>query len=111
MDAIYNRNGELGGSIAVKKDFTQQSHRQDSLNQPIQPDQLAQLAFGQEQQSVPDRLLLTQARGKQVAQLLDVSQLEVELERAIWQVEKSLNKTTESQEDQDSSQDEKSKKS
>lgn len=35
-------------------------------------------------------MLLNQANGKQAAQLLDLPQLEVELERAIWQVETAM---------------------
>ena len=35
-------------------------------------------------------MLLNQANGKKAAQLLDLPQLEVELERAIWQVETAM---------------------
>jgi hypothetical protein len=39
-----------------------------------------------------ETLLLSQANGKRMAQALELPQLEVELERAIWQVETALEK-------------------
>lgn len=35
-------------------------------------------------------MLLSQANGKKMTQALDLPQLEVELERAIWQVEQAI---------------------
>ncbi|KAI8624286.1 mitochondrial K+-H+ exchange-related-domain-containing protein [Xylariaceae sp. FL1651] len=40
-------------------------------------------------------LLLTQERGRQLAQALEIPELEAELERAIWQVETAIQKKTE----------------
>ncbi len=37
-------------------------------------------------------MLLSQANGKKMTQALDLPQLEVELERAIWQVETAIKK-------------------
>ncbi len=37
-------------------------------------------------------MLLSQANGKKMTQALDLPQLEVELERAIWQVEAAMAK-------------------
>jgi hypothetical protein len=39
-----------------------------------------------------ETMLLSQAKGKQMTQALDLPQLEVELERAIWQVETAIKK-------------------
>jgi hypothetical protein len=39
-------------------------------------------------------MLLSQAEGKKMTQALDLPQLEVELERAIWQVEMAIKKRT-----------------
>jgi len=39
-----------------------------------------------------EAMLLSQANGKKMTQALDLPQLEVELERAIWQVEKAIKK-------------------
>lgn len=40
-------------------------------------------------------MLLSQANGKNMTQILDLPQLEVELERAIWQVETAIRKQSE----------------
>lgn len=40
-------------------------------------------------------MLLSQAKGKKMTQALDLPQLEVELERAIWQVETAIKKRNE----------------
>ena len=37
-----------------------------------------------------ETMLLSQANGKEMTQALDLPQLEVELERAIWQVEEAI---------------------
>ena len=37
-----------------------------------------------------ETMLLSQANGKEMTQVLDLPQLEVELERAIWQVEEAI---------------------
>lgn len=37
-------------------------------------------------------MLLSQANGKKMTQALDLPQLEVEMERAIWQVEQAIRK-------------------
>lgn len=39
-----------------------------------------------------ETMLLSQANGKKMTQALDLPQLEVELERAIWQVETAIKK-------------------
>jgi hypothetical protein len=39
-----------------------------------------------------ETMLLSQANGKKLTQALDLPQLEVELERAIWQVEEAIKK-------------------
>ena len=39
-----------------------------------------------------ETMLLTQEKGKKMTQALDLPQLEVELERAIWQVETAIRK-------------------
>lgn len=39
-----------------------------------------------------ETMLLCQANGKKMTQALDLPQLEVELERAIWQVEEAIKK-------------------
>lgn len=39
-----------------------------------------------------ETMLLSQANGKEMTQALDLPQLEVELERAIWQVEAAIKK-------------------
>jgi hypothetical protein len=44
-----------------------------------------------------ERMLLTQANGKQLVKTLEVPELEVELERAIWQVETAIAKGKEDQ--------------
>jgi len=40
-------------------------------------------------------MLMSQENGKKMAQALDLPQLEVELERAIWQVETAVKKSIE----------------
>jgi len=40
----------------------------------------------------PERMLLTQTTGRKLAEVLDIPELQVELERAIWQVETALQK-------------------
>jgi hypothetical protein len=40
-------------------------------------------------------MLLSQANGKKMTQVLELPQLEVELERAIWQVERAIHKQNE----------------
>jgi hypothetical protein len=40
-------------------------------------------------------MLLSQANAKRMTQVLELPQLEVELERAIWQVETAINKSKE----------------
>ncbi|KAI0396295.1 mitochondrial K+-H+ exchange-related-domain-containing protein [Xylariaceae sp. FL0594] len=40
----------------------------------------------------PERMLLTQSSGRKLAEALDIPELEVELERAIWQVETAIGK-------------------
>jgi hypothetical protein len=40
-------------------------------------------------------MLLSQANGKEMTQVLELPQLEVELERAIWQVETAIKKQNE----------------
>jgi hypothetical protein len=42
-----------------------------------------------------ETMLLSQANGKKMTQALDLPQLEVELERAIWQVETAIRKNNE----------------
>jgi hypothetical protein len=42
-----------------------------------------------------EKLLLTQESGRKLAQALDIPELEVELERAIWQVEAAIRKQSE----------------
>jgi hypothetical protein len=47
--------------------------------------------------------LLTQESGRKLAQTLDIPELEVELERAIWQVETAIQKQSEGSEKSSSS--------
>ncbi|KAI0972588.1 mitochondrial K+-H+ exchange-related-domain-containing protein [Xylaria arbuscula] len=47
---------------------------------------------GDKSPATQDRLLLTQESGRKLAQALEVPELEVELERAIWQVEAAIEK-------------------
>jgi hypothetical protein len=42
-----------------------------------------------------ETMLLSQANGKKMTQVLELPQLEVELERAIWQVERAIHKQNE----------------
>lgn len=46
----------------------------------------------QDAQAVGEAMLLDQTSGKKMAQALELPQLEVELERAIWQVEQAIQK-------------------
>lgn len=41
---------------------------------------------------VKERLLITQNKGRELVKALEIPELEVELERAIWQVENDINK-------------------
>lgn len=50
-------------------------------------------------------MLLNQANGKKAAQLLDLPQLEVELERAIWQVETAMKNQEEGPKEQEKEKD------
>ncbi|KAI0200046.1 mitochondrial K+-H+ exchange-related-domain-containing protein [Astrocystis sublimbata] len=50
---------------------------------------------GGESSQAPEKLLLTQEGGHKLAQALEIPELEVELERAIWQVENAIRKQTE----------------
>jgi hypothetical protein len=49
-------------------------------------------------------MLLTQESRKELAKALDVPELELELERAIWQVEQAIEKQKEQQEKEQKSQ-------
>jgi len=42
------------------------------------------------EQETEERMLLSKSSGKGIAQFLQVPEIEVEIERAIWQIEKSL---------------------
>lgn len=52
---------------------------------------------GDEKTAGDEKMLLTQASGRLLMKELDIPELEVELERAIWQVERSIRKQKEEQ--------------
>ncbi|KAI0482250.1 mitochondrial K+-H+ exchange-related-domain-containing protein [Xylariaceae sp. FL0804] len=54
-----------------------------------------------------DQLLLTQEKGRELAQALKVPELEIEIERAIWQVEQAIKKDSEANEKEKEKQNEK----
>ncbi|KAI8956911.1 hypothetical protein F5Y11DRAFT_124759 [Daldinia sp. FL1419] len=47
---------------------------------------------GSSQESAEERMLLSQENGRQLVKALEIPELEVELERAIWQVETAIEK-------------------
>ncbi|KAI1356578.1 mitochondrial K+-H+ exchange-related-domain-containing protein [Xylaria sp. FL0043] len=72
MDAVFTRH--LGSSNLPGKSSHGESNPSDNSSPP------------------QERLLLTQEAGRELAQALKVPELEVELERAIWQVETAMRK-------------------
>ncbi|KAI8947721.1 mitochondrial K+-H+ exchange-related-domain-containing protein [Xylaria longipes] len=65
---------------------SEQESTRSSTNSSNKPDESLQ---------APERLLLTQEGGRKLAQTLNIPELEVELERAVWQVENAIQKQTE----------------
>ncbi|KAI9711655.1 MAG: hypothetical protein M1812_007088 [Candelaria pacifica] len=66
-------------------------HNHNAESDPIKDDKRVETTQdSSEPQEMPEKMLLQQWNGKLIAQALEVPELEVELERAIWQVEESL---------------------
>jgi hypothetical protein len=55
------------------------------------------------EEEVDEELLLSQSNGRELVRALDIPELEVEIERAIWQVENAIAKEREDQKDANSS--------
>ncbi|KAL1871603.1 hypothetical protein VTK73DRAFT_1952 [Phialemonium thermophilum] len=94
MDEVYASQKHPLSSSPVPS----ANHEAAELNGPIpsvEPDQ---------ENPEGETMLLTQSSGKRMTQALDIPQLEIELERAIWQVETAIqNKTQEARADPASS--------
>ncbi|KAI0189329.1 mitochondrial K+-H+ exchange-related-domain-containing protein [Xylaria flabelliformis] len=79
LDTVYPR--QLPSSSPSKRESTQSSsNSSSSSNESLQ---------------APEKLLLTQESGRKLAQTLNIPELEVELERAIWQVETAIQRQSE----------------
>ncbi|KAK7748460.1 hypothetical protein SLS62_008616 [Diatrype stigma] len=59
---------------------------------------------GDDKTAGDEQMLLTQENGRQLVQVLDIPELEIELERAIWQVEKAISEQKEAQLDKQKKQ-------
>lgn len=78
LDSIYP---SLLASAEEEKKFSSTGHNQASLNNTKLPEE--------------EMMLLSQENGRQLVKALDVPELEVELERAIWQAEDAIRKENE----------------
>ncbi|KAI1811541.1 mitochondrial K+-H+ exchange-related-domain-containing protein [Poronia punctata] len=76
LDAIYSR------SIPSLQTLERKPNESDSTPRP-------ENSAGSEE---PERMLITQSTGHELSQALDIPELEIELERAIWQVETAIRK-------------------
>ncbi|KAJ2977758.1 hypothetical protein NUW58_g7710 [Xylaria curta] len=76
---------------------TAYTHRLPSSNPSEQESNHSDSASHQSDESSPpqERLLLTQEGGRKLAEALDIPELRVELERAIWQVETTMQRQNE----------------
>ncbi|KAI1736738.1 mitochondrial K+-H+ exchange-related-domain-containing protein [Xylaria scruposa] len=81
LDTVYPPN--LSSSSPSKRESTSSPASSNSSDESLQ---------------APERLLLTQESGRKLAQTLNIPELEVELERAIWQVETAIEKQSEASE-------------
>ncbi|XXG94278.1 hypothetical protein Hte_000532 [Hypoxylon texense] len=67
----------------------------DSKESIVDPDKAEPAGANDAKTSEEERMLLSQDHGKQLVKALEIPELEVELERAIWQVETAIQKQKE----------------
>ncbi|KAI0848969.1 mitochondrial K+-H+ exchange-related-domain-containing protein [Daldinia vernicosa] len=66
-----------------------------SKEQIADTDKASKSTAGNSKESVEERMLLSQENGRQLVKALEIPELEVELERAIWQVETAMQRKQE----------------
>lgn len=67
----------------------------DAIYRQVQPSKLGQPS--DPEASAHDSMLLSQETGRRLVEALDIPELEVEIERAIWQVERAIERAQEQQ--------------
>lgn len=77
----------------------------DSKESIADPDRPKSSAANDADAPEEERILLSQDHGRQLVEALEIPELEVELERAIWQVEQSIQKQKKQKEEKSKSQD------
>ncbi|KAL2022576.1 hypothetical protein VTK56DRAFT_4920 [Thermocarpiscus australiensis] len=82
----------LTPSPVLDEVYTREREALPSSSQPTTPSNGAHMNIPDPKNSTGETMLLSQAKGRKMTQALDLPQLEVELERAIWQVESAIKK-------------------